>query len=31
MDVEPFSLSLLEEKVYAYYVIRKIAVRKKKV
>lgn len=31
MDVEPFSLTLLEEKVYAYFVVRKMAVRKKKV
>lgn len=31
MDVDPFSLTLLEEKVYAYFVVRKMAVRKKKV
>uniref|UniRef100_A0A8W8NY22 protein-tyrosine-phosphatase n=1 Tax=Magallana gigas TaxID=29159 RepID=A0A8W8NY22_MAGGI len=31
MDVDPFSLTLLEEKVYAYFVVRKMVVRKKKV
>nr|XP_022312314.1 receptor-type tyrosine-protein phosphatase mu-like [Crassostrea virginica] len=31
LNADPFTISLLEEKVYAYYVIRKMALRKKKV
>ncbi|XP_056003192.1 receptor-type tyrosine-protein phosphatase mu-like [Ostrea edulis] len=31
LDVNPFSVTLLEEKVYACYIIRKMAVRKKRV
>ncbi|XP_056003194.1 receptor-type tyrosine-protein phosphatase alpha-like [Ostrea edulis] len=31
LDVNPFSVTLLEEKAYAYYVIRKMTVRKKRV
>ncbi|XP_056003186.1 receptor-type tyrosine-protein phosphatase kappa-like isoform X1 [Ostrea edulis] len=29
LDVNPFSVTLLEEKVYAYYVVRRMTVRKK--